>query len=230
MSNFIKDLDDLYKKESKENGIKFKDKSFSCNIPFEVQLYGKKSEKYIIRKKRKLTRFLFVEKGCRVYFSDVDILMMLLQLQERKTMDTLIEHLIKAYQGEVEKYFITICSTNYEVEGILKVEDEQVFTNPQDIDISFNELLILINLVLSKDRASNPLWPKQVDFFKHTVSKYIALIKHYYYGDIKARDYLLNMGYNVNEDIYSNYNTQQKRDEKRGFFSDFEVFEKSGLL
>ncbi|MEI3213713.1 MAG: hypothetical protein V8S90_05625 [Lachnospiraceae bacterium] len=47
---------------------------------------------------------------------------------------------------------------------------------------------------------------------------------------MKARKYLLNMGYNVDEDIYSNYNTLDKRDEKRGFFSDFEVFEKSGVL
>lgn len=85
-------------------------------------------------------------------------------------------------------------------------------------------------LVLSKDQASTPLWPSRPNFFKHTTSKYITLIKYYYYGDMKARKYLLNMGYNVDEDIYSNYNTLDKRDEKRGFFSDFEVFEKSGVL
>lgn len=35
---------------------------------------------------------------------------------------------------------------------------------------------------------------------------------------MKARKYLLNMGYNVDEDIYSNYNTLDKRDEKEDSF------------
>lgn len=45
--------------------------------------------------------------------------------------------------------------------------------NPQDVEILFNELLALINLVLLKDQASTPLWPSRPDFFKHTTSKYI---------------------------------------------------------
>ena len=145
-------------------------------------------------------------------------------------MTSLIENLEIAYKSYVEKYYIWIGKKKYEIEGIPQIEDEQILMNPQDVDISFNELLVLINLVLSKDQASTPLWPSRPNFFKHTTSKYITLIKYYYYGDMKARKYLLNMGYNVDEDIYSNYNTLDKRDEKRGFFSDFEVFEKSGVL
>lgn len=37
--------------------------------------------------------------------------------------------------------------------------------NPQDVEILFNELLALINLVLLKDQASTPLWPSRPDFF-----------------------------------------------------------------
>lgn len=44
------------------------------------------------------------------------------------------------------------------------VKDEQILTNPQDIDISFDELFVLINLVLSKDQASTHLWPGRSDF------------------------------------------------------------------
>ena len=102
--------------------------------------------------------------------------------------------------------------------------------NPQDIDIPFSELLILINLILAKDQASNPLWPERPDFLKHTTSKYISLIKYYYYKDKKAGNYLRNMGYDINSSIYSNYDTSDKRDEKRNFFSNYKEFENSGVL
>lgn len=229
MSNFIEDLDERYRRERKKNRIKKEDKTFVCNIPLRVKLYGSINENYIIRK-GKLTRFLYIKNGCRVHFTDADILTMLLQIQNKDTMTSLIENLEIAYKSCVEKYYIWISKKKYEIEGIPQIEDEQILMNPQDVDISFNELFVLINLVLSKDQASTPLWPSRPNFFKHTTSKYITLIKYYYYGDMKARKYLLNMGYNVDEDIYSNYNTLDKRDEKRGFFSDFEVFEKSGVL
>lgn len=229
MSNFIEVLDDKYRKERKKNGIKKEDKSFVCNIPFRVNLYGTVNRNYIIRK-GKLTRFLYIKNGCRVYFTDADILMMLLQVQKRSTMDALVETLIQAYHNNYEEYCIHIGKTKYEMCGIAKIEDEQILKNPQDIDITFNELLVLINLILSKDKASVPLWPSRPDFFKHTLSKYISLIKYYYYGDEKAEKYLYDMGFNVKVDIYSNYNTSDKRDEKRGFFSDFDSFEKSGVL
>lgn len=38
------------------------------------------------------------------------------------------------------------------------------------------------------------------------------------------------MGYDVEKSIYSNYDTLDKRDEKRKFFCDFNEFEKNGLL
>lgn len=229
MSNFIEVLDEKYKKERKDNGISKGDKNFVCNIPFRVNLYGTINRNYIIRKD-KLTRFLYVKNGCRVYFTDADILMMLLQIQSRTTMDAFIKTLIQAYHNNFEKYHIYIGGTKYEMYGIAKVEDEQVLKNPQDIDISFNELLVLINLILSKDKASVPLWPGRPEFFKHTLSKYISLIKYYYYRDKKAEKYLTDMGFDVNENIYFNYDSRDKRDEKRGFFYNFDSFEKSGIL
>ena len=229
MSNFIEYLDDKYISECEKNGIEKNDKSFVCNIPFRVNLYGTINRNYIIRKS-KLTRFLYIKDGCRVYFTDADILMMLLQVKNQATMDTFVEKLVHAYYDELEQYYIHIGKTEYEMWGIGKVEDEQILKNPQDIDISFNELLVLINLILSKDKASIPLWPSRPDFLKHTLSKYITLIKYYYYGNEEAKKYLVDMGFNVREDIYFNYNTTKKRDEKRGFFYDFGAFEKSGVV
>lgn len=229
MGNFIEELDERYRRERKKNKIKKENKSFVCNIPFRVSLHGKVNENYIIRK-GKLTRFLYIKDDCRVYFTDADILTMLLQIQNNITMDLLIENLIRVYKKSFEQYNIWISKKKYEVVGMAQIKDEQILTNPYDIDISFNELFVLINLILSKDQASIPLWPSRPDFLKHTTSKYISLIKYYYYGDEKARSYLLDMGYDVEKSIYSNYDTLDKRDEKRKFFCNFNEFEKNGLL
>ena len=230
MSNFIDDLDRKYEIEYLRNGIRKENKNFVCNIPCSIEIYGKKNENYIIRKEKKRTKFLYVKDNCRVYFTDADILTMLLQIKEKNTMDLLVRNLENAYKNCIEKYNILIEDNKYEVLGILQVEDEQILTNVQDIDITFNELMVLINLILSKDLASNALWEGKINFFKHTVSKYISLIKYYYYQDIKAEKYLLDMGYNTKVDIYSNYDIPNKRDEKRGFFYQFEVFEESGII
>ena len=44
--------------------------------------------------------------------------------------------------------------------------------------------------------------------------KYISLLKFYYYGDSNAREYLEVMGFNTQTEIYTNYDTKAKRDEK----------------
>ena len=44
MDNFIEELDERYQRERKKNKIKNDNKSFVCNIPFRVNLYGKVNE------------------------------------------------------------------------------------------------------------------------------------------------------------------------------------------
>lgn len=65
MSNFIEDLDKRYQKERANNKIKKENKTFVCNIPLTVNLYGKINENYIIRK-GKLTRFLEYTEGLTI--------------------------------------------------------------------------------------------------------------------------------------------------------------------
>lgn len=101
----VQDLDERYRRERKKNRIKKEDKTFVCNIPLRVKLYGSINENYIIRK-GKLTRFLYIKNGCRVHFTDADILTMLLQIQNKDTMTSLIENLEIAYKSCVEKYYI----------------------------------------------------------------------------------------------------------------------------
>ncbi len=229
MRNFIKDLDEIYKKERIRNGIKKGNNNFYFFAPLKINLYGNNNENYII-KKAEFTKYLYTRDDCRVYFSDADILMMLLQIKKTHTIDLLLEYLKKVYVGDMEKYTIFIGEVEYHVSGILEIKDDQILTNSQDIDITFDELLVLINLILSKDITSAPLWNSKPDFLKHTITKYMSLLKFYYYGDHRAKEYLEEMGFDTKVNIYSNYNTRAKRDEKNNFFSDFNKFEKSGVL
>ena len=114
-----------------------------------------------------MSRFAYIKNGCRVYFSDVDILTMLLEIEDKNTMDRLLQALIKAYYEEQkEQYYIRIGRSQY----------------------------------------------------MHTISKYITLLKYYYYGNKKAGKFLQQMGYDTEKSIYQNYDTTAKRDEKRWYF------------
>lgn len=229
MSNFIQNLDYLYDDVRSKNSISSYNKKFALYIPIKVEMYGKESNNFIIRKGQ-FTKYLYVKEGCRVYFSDADILTMLLQINTRITMDLLMEALKKLYFNEGEPYSIVIGEKLYKLKGTREIMDDQIFTNPQDVDIPFADLLILINLILAKDMVSVPLWPDKPNFLKHTTSKYILLLQYYYYKDENAKLFLESIGFDVESDIYSNYDTQEKRDLKIKIFCDFDSFEKSGLI
>lgn len=229
MENFIDDLDEIYRSERRKNNIKRGQNNFWIFIPLEVNIYGKIYKNYIVRK-GEFTKYLYIRNDCRVYFSDADILTMLLQIEKQRTIDLLLEYLIAIYKGNTEKYTITLGGNLYEVNGIPLIQDGQMLTNFQDIDISFEELLVLINLILSKDIESTPLWDSKPDFLKQTCAKYIALLKFYYNKDADAGKYLSELGYDTEKNILSNYGTKKKRDEKNSFFSDFDSFEKSGII
>lgn len=232
-NNFIKDLDDIYTETHAKNPILKDNQKFCLHVPVETEIYGNKNRNFIIRKKKQLSRFAYIKNGCRVYFSDADILTMLLEIEDKNTMDRLLQALIKAYYEEQkEQYYIRIGQSQYMLFALDKVGDKQVLTNKQDVDITFDELYVLINLILSKDRMSNEIWQHThgKDYYMHTISKYITLLKYYYYGDKKAGKYLQQMGYDTGKSIYQNYDTTAKRDEKRWYFMSRKAFESSGVL
>lgn len=229
MLNFIEDLDCLYYDVRVKNKIGPYRRNFALYIPVKVEVYGRECNEFIIRKEQ-FTKYLYVKDGCRVYFSDADILMMLLQIKSSSTMDLLIEELEKLYMDEGESYEIVIGKDSYVLKGMKKIIDEQMLSNPKDIDITFEDLLILVNLILAKDMMSVSLWSDKPNFLKQTTSKYISLLKYYYYMDENAKVFLQSIGFDVEDDIYSNYDTQEKRNAKIKIFCDFDSFEKSGII
>lgn len=231
MSNFIENLDCLYDDVRVKNKISPYNRNFALYIPIKVEVYGRECKEFII-KKGQFTKYLYVKNRCRVYFSDADILMMLLQIKASSTMDLLIEEFKKIYMDEGESYEIVIGKESYALKGMKKIVDGQILSNPKDIDITFEDLLILINLILAKYILMLFVLKSLVCLTKatQTTSKYISLLKYYYYMDERAKVYLENVGFDVEGDIYSNYDTQEKRDAKIKIFCDFDSFEKAGII
>ena len=90
-NNFIKDLDDIYTETHAKNPILKDNQKFCLHVPVETEIYGNKNRNFIIRKKKQLSRFAYIKNGCRVYFSDADILTMLLEIEDKNTMDRLLQ-------------------------------------------------------------------------------------------------------------------------------------------
>lgn len=229
MKNYIEELDRLYQDELKKNSGKKISKNFSVYVPLKVKIYGIQNENFLIRKD-KFTKYMYIKNGCRVYFSDADIISMILQLENGQTIHTLLTFLADAYRGNFDTYRILSGHNEYEVKGIPQIKERQMLVNRQDIDISFGELFILVNLIISKDHAASPLWEGKPSFLKQTLVKYISLLKFYYDSDLAAEEYLVGMGYDVDKGIHENYADQKMRDEKNNYFCDFKVFEESGIL
>lgn len=229
MQNFIEKLDELYGKSRNENSIEKDEKNFAIFYPLKIELYFNTNMNYIIRK-REFTKYLYIKDGARVYFSDADILTMLLQVNEKCIIGEVIESLKKLYQGKGEKFFFYIDKEKYEGDGLPAILSTQMLTNPQDIDVSFEDLLTLINMILVKDAASIPLWDDNPEFLKHTIVKYILLLKYHYVKDEKVKIYLDSVGYNTGCSIYKNYDTKEKRKKNNKIFYDFDTIENEEIL
>lgn len=195
----------------------------------KIELYSDVNMNYIIRKSE-FTKYLYVKNGARVYFSDADILTMLLQIKENYVIEKVIESLEKLYEGKGERFTFYMNEDKYEGEGLPIIFNSQMSNNPQDIDVPFEDLLTLINMVLAKDAASMSLWDNNPEFLKHTIVKYILLLKYYYFKDEKVKIYLDSVGYNTECSIYINYNTSEKLKKNNKIFYDFDTIENKEIL
>lgn len=226
MNNFIRMLDELYEKEMK----KYKSSNnFILFTPVIIEQEGKVNDVYLIRK-QEFTKYLYCKNGARVYFTDADILEMLLQIREKETMCSIINSLAEMYRDNGTKFTLQINEKKYDAKGLPLIQDKQMLKNRKDIDISFEDLQFLINIILAKDKASIVLWKDKPDFQRQTIVKYIVLLKFYYYNDVNAKEYLQQNGYDIDSDIHHNYNTKEKREKKNKTFCDFILFEKLNII
>lgn len=236
MSNFVNDLDDIYRQKKRERIDANIDNNFYIYVPVFIKTEVFSNENYLIRKDKNI-KFLYIKDGCRVYFSDADIINMLLKVENRESIGKLVSYFNKMYQQKVEgleTYSIIFGDERYSVKGCFEIKNTQILLNRQDIDITFNDLLVLINLILAKDyyafNSNRYSEHKNNNFLKTTCVKYISLLQYYYFEDEKAKLYLENNGYKTNEDIDYNYRRFRQKIKRNKIFQNFKEFEKYNNL
>lgn len=243
--NFIKNLDFLLNQEKEKVKTRFGDNSidndyFSIDRNLEVS-HGDKVYMFLIRKNEK-TRFLVNENNVRVYLSDFDILELLIDNVQNYGIE-IIEEIIIFLNDKVktpssgERYKIKISdefSTEEHYITGMKLKDDDVYLhNKFDLqNFSLNSLIVLINLILSKDILSKELAEEAPSYLKRTAYKYIIILKLAVFEDKKVEEALRSRE-------FSNPNSKKlrwksilhyKNEEGQKFFNNIEEIEKMQIL
>lgn len=244
--NFIGDLDFLLDQEKKNVKTQFGDTSINKYFGVERNLevsYGNKKYNFLIRKNEK-TRFLINENNVKVYLSDFDILELLIDNfseHSNEIINEIIDFLNRKVKDPTigEKYDIKIfdepsmSSKEYYITGMKLKDDDVYLRNKFDLQIfSLNSLIVLINLILSKDILSKELLEEAPSYLKRTAYKYIIILKLAVFGDKEVEKALRNGG-------GSNPNSKElrwksilhyKNKEGQKFFNNVEEIEKIKIL
>lgn len=244
--NFIGDLDLLLEQEKEKVRKRFGDNSVNKNFGLDRSLevsYGTKKYKFLIRKNEK-TRFYINENNVRVYLSDYDILELLID-NFSENGNEIINEIIDFLKSKVEdstigeRYGIKIFDESsmsmkeYFMTG-MKLKDEDVdLHNKFDLqNLKLNSLIVLINLILSKDILSKELTENVPSYLKKTAYKYIIILKLVVFKDTKVEEALFSRG-------LSNPKTKElkwksildyKNEVGKKFFNNIEEIEKMQIL
>lgn len=244
--NFIEDLDLLLEQEKEKVKKRFGDNSVNKNFGLDRSLEvscGTEKYKFLIRKNEK-TRFYINENNVRVYLSDFDILELLIDNFSEHS-NEIINEIINFLNSKVkdptigEKYDIKIfdehsmSSKEYYITGMKLKDDDVYLRNKFDLQIfSLNSLIVLINLILSKDILSKELLEEAPSYLKRTAYKYIIILKLAVFGDKEVEKALRSGG-------GSNPNSKElrwksilryKNKEGQKFFNNVEEIEKIKIL
>ena len=244
--NFIEDLDMLLEQEKEKVKKRFGNNSVNKNFGLDRSLevsYGTEKYKFLIRKNEK-TRFYINESNVRVYLSDFDILELLIDNFSGNGSE-IINEIIDFLKSKVEdstigeRYGIKIfdessmSTKEYFITG-MKLKDEDVdLHNKFDLqNFSLNSLIVLINLILSKDILSKELAEEAPSYLKRTAYKYIIILKLAVFEDKKVEEALSSR-------VFSNPDSKElrwksilhyKNEEGKNFFSNIEEIEKMKIL
>lgn len=243
--NFIRDLDVLFENEKREVRNRFGDNSidndyFCIDRNLEVS-HGDKNYVFLIRKNEK-TKFLVNENNVRVYLSDFDILALLIDNISIIGFE-IIEEIIVFLNDKVkktssgERYIIKISddllTEEYYITGMKLKDDDVYLHNKFDLqNFSLNSLIVLINLILSKDILSKELAEEAPSYLKRTAYKYIIILKLAVFKDKKIETALRDRG-------FSNPNSKElkwksilhyKNEAGKDFFNNIEEIEKMKIL
>lgn len=220
--NFIIDLDDQAV-ESEMQYI-FKNVSFYTG--------GRENKNFLFRKETRekgKTRILYIKDQVRVRFTDNDILDMILRIEKKEVVCNILKNLKAIYIGEYIKTIMIMGEERYKVPLLPTVEHEQLLHSKKDISISFEDLYVLINLIIAKDLAANETVDK-IDFYERTMCKYAIVIDYYYFNGEKGKELFEQMEINSTNDFYFDFAIGAHAKENRKKITTYKRFDLSGVL
>lgn len=178
--HFLNFLDKSKKDYAIKNNIKYMGGFFYYkNIEFEEKISKHMINKFILLK-RNNTNILITEPnyGIKLYLSDYDIISILVFLLENHSDygNFIIDKLIDFTEEKYDQYILNIDEYYFKINGIPLVEHKEVYiATDADFKINLYEFIMLINLILEKERISGD------DIVKGTIGKYILISKYYSY-------------------------------------------------
>ena len=219
--HFIKEIEKSKKQYVEANSILNENKFYYyMDIKFSDEIDAILSQTFKILKKGDTTQIIMVDKssGIKTYLSDFDIINILVEECDIHTdvVKEVLRDLVELIKGNSEELSFAINQVqSYDIKGIpLKESTEMLIDIYTDITINLNDLIILINLVIEKERYSSK--PQNLE---GTLVKIIILTM--YYGNI----YKLESKYNISQilaeydiDVEKNlYHNREKITTKKGY-------------
>lgn len=199
-----------------------------CNVVFDID--NKANRNFIFRKdtnpKHSKTRILYIKDGVRVRFTDMDVLEMILEIEDRDVVKKIVDILKLLYSRNYNTTIMKMGDYEYTIPLLPEVTYEKTFSNRKDIEITFEDLYVLINLIVAKDIASTEVIERK-DFLKRTLTKYILIIGRYYLGGEEEKAYFERFSIDYSGDIYVDFETGIYADENAKKIIDYKLFEKN---
>ncbi|MBX9179685.1 MAG: hypothetical protein ACLT0R_09280 [Paraclostridium sordellii] len=212
--NFIRYIDDLRNEYVLSMNINdYYNFYFYKNIKV-VGEYNIENEILVLKRFRAAILIRCKESGIKLYLSDFDIIDIIVNLINEHTqygMD-LISRMEKLISGEGSKIIFMIEDKKeekeFELNGINFIDENIKINTHADIVININEFILVMNLILEKERVSGD------EVVEGTLGKYILLSKYYsnaYLEEYNLEDILKEYGIDTNESLeYNKYNINKK--------------------
>jgi hypothetical protein len=145
---------------------------------------GRDNQNFILRKEKGKgsdagkTRILYVKDGVRVRFTDTDIIEMILKIPDSEVVRQLLANFKDCYRGMCGRVEIRLEQKKFMIPEMAYIRYGGVLTNSKDIDLAFEDLYILINLILAKDIFATQTTGGRINYLQMTLENYIKKIEN----------------------------------------------------
>jgi len=174
MSSYIDGMDKIYKERKKSIQEKFP--RYVLDEDYRIVEEIKTADlpltnSFKVVKKRDSSICMFRNRGDRtaeLYLSDLDIIKAIIQIfhVNQHAHKHLVMGLRKLINGKSEEVMFLLSDTAYSIEGF-GFYKEVIFTTEQDINISVNDLIFLICLIIEKEKKNKKKYNGRSTVYKY---------------------------------------------------------------